>query len=133
MKRILAVIILMCLVASMCMAADVSLAWDPSATTSITGYKVYFGNAARTYRTPITIGKQTAYTVTGLSDGIYFFAVTAFDSSGNESDFSNEISTTITTISPPGGLKRTPIQRVTMNIDVPDDKQMALRVEFNDK
>ena len=77
------------------MAADVSLAWDPSVSPNISGYKVYVGNASRIYGTPITIGNQTTYTVTGLSNGTYYFAVTAFDADGNESDFSNEVSQTI--------------------------------------
>ncbi len=77
------------------MAADVSLAWDPSISPNIAGYKVYVGTSSRIYNAPITIGNQTAYTVTGLSNGTYYFAVTAFDSSGNESDYSNEVWTTI--------------------------------------
>jgi len=78
-------------------AADVSLAWDPSVSPNIAGYKVYIGNGSRNYGTQIVIGNQTAYTVTGLSGGTYYFAVTAFDFDGNESDFSNEIWTTIGT------------------------------------
>lgn len=73
-------------------AADVSLAWDASISTNIAGYKVYVGTGSRTYGAPRVIGNQTTYTVTGLGPGVYFFAVTAFDASGNESDFSNEVS-----------------------------------------
>jgi hypothetical protein len=72
--------------------ADVSLAWDPSISPNIAGYKVYVGNASRTYGSPITIGNQTTYTVMGLGPNTYYFAVTAFDVAGNESDFSNEVS-----------------------------------------
>jgi hypothetical protein len=77
------------------MAADISLAWDPSVTPGIVGYKVYYGHSSGVYGTPVTIGNQTTYTVTGLTSGTYYFAVTAFDASGNESDFSNEISQVI--------------------------------------
>jgi hypothetical protein len=38
--------------------------------------------------------------VTGLSAGTWYFAVTAYDIDGNESDFSNEVSTTINTSGP---------------------------------
>jgi hypothetical protein len=76
-------------------AANVSLAWDASTSTGITGYKVYVGTASKTYSSPITIGNLTTYTVTGLSAGTYYFAVTAITSSA-ESGFSNEVSTTIT-------------------------------------
>jgi len=77
------------------MAADVSLAWDPSISPNIYGYKVYVGSGSRNYGTPITIGNQTEHTVTGLAAGTYYFAVTAFDGDGNESDFSNEVFQTI--------------------------------------
>jgi hypothetical protein len=77
-------------------AADVSLAWDASLSPGITGYKVYVGTTSRTYGTPITIGNQTTYTITNLSAGTYYIAVTAYDASSNESGFSNEVTTTIT-------------------------------------
>jgi len=80
---------------SQAIAADVSLTWGPSISPDITGYNVYFGNSSRTYGTPISIGNQTAYTVSGLSAGTHYFAVTALDVDGNESDFSNEISQVI--------------------------------------
>jgi hypothetical protein len=76
-------------------AADISLAWDPSTSENIAGYKVYIGNSSRTYGTPITIGNQTTYTATSLADGTWYFAVTAFNAEGDESDFSNEVWTTI--------------------------------------
>ena len=76
-------------------AADVSLAWDHSISPGVVGYKIYIGRSSRTYWTPITIGYQTTYTVKGLGPGTYYFAATAFDADGNESDFSNEVSTVI--------------------------------------
>jgi type VI protein secretion system component Hcp len=76
-------------------AGDVSLAWNPSASDDVVGYKIYIGNSSGNYNDTITIGNQTSYTVTDLSDGTYSFAVTAFDATGNESGFSNEVSTTV--------------------------------------
>ena len=73
------------------------LAWNaPSTGATPSGYRVYYGTAPGTYQQPagsgINVGKNTSYTVTGLSYGTrYYFAVTAFDSSGNESLYSNEI------------------------------------------
>jgi hypothetical protein len=77
-------ILLFCLPAS---AADVSLAWDPSSSTGVVGYKVYKGIAAGVYETPITIGNQTGFTLTGLGPGTWYFTVTAIDAEGNESDY----------------------------------------------
>jgi hypothetical protein len=38
------------------------------------------------------VGNVAAYTLMGLSNGArYYFAVTAFDISGNESGYSNEV------------------------------------------
>ena len=73
-------------------AADISLAWDASISPNVSGYKIYSGTSSGNYGTPLTIGNQTTYTVSGLSTGTYYFAVTAFDADGNESDFSNEVS-----------------------------------------
>ena len=78
-------------------AADASLSWNPNTEPDLAGYKVYYGTASRTYGSPINVGNQTAFAVTGLSAGTYYFAVTAFDTSGNESVFSAEVSKAITT------------------------------------
>jgi|WetSurSiteA1Bulk_404760.scaffolds.fasta_scaffold53714_3 hypothetical protein len=95
-KFILCLAMLMTLTAATCVqAADVKLAWDHSITPTVTGYKVYMGSATGVYGTPITIGYVTTYTVPNVAPGKYFFAVTAFDAQGNESGYSNEVSTTI--------------------------------------
>ena len=72
-----------------------TLAWDPSTTaTNLSGYRLYYGTASGTYLQPygqgISVGNITTYTLMGLSNGTrYYFAVTAFDTSGNESGYSN--------------------------------------------
>lgn len=72
---------------------SVSLAWDPSPDASVTGYRLYYGVNSATYTNSMTVGNVTNATITGLKDQqIYFFAATAFDASGLESDFSNEAS-----------------------------------------
>jgi hypothetical protein len=73
-------------------AAQVSLAWDPNAETDLAGYKIYIGYAPRTYSWSIDAGKQTQGTVTGLEDGnTYYLALTAYNTGGSESGFSNEV------------------------------------------
>lgn len=73
-----------------------TLAWDPPATaTTLSGYRLYYGTAPGAYLQPygqgISVGNVTTYTLMGLSNGTrYYFAVTAFDQSGNESAYSNE-------------------------------------------
>lgn len=74
-------------------AATVTLAWDPSPDTNVSSYNIYYGGASGDYTNEISSGDVTNSVVSGLDEGAtYFFAATAVDSSGDESDFSNEIS-----------------------------------------
>ena len=75
-------------------AASAVLSWNPNAEADLAGYKVYYGTASRSYGAPIDVGNTTSHTVTGLSSTTYFFAVTAYDTSGNESGYSVEVSKT---------------------------------------
>jgi hypothetical protein len=77
------------------MAGDVVLQWDANTETDLAGYKVYYGTASGSYGTPVVVGLQTTYTVSGLAPGTYYFAVTAFNTSGAESGFSNQVSAVV--------------------------------------
>ena len=75
------------------MAGQIKIAWDPPASPGVTGYKVYYGTASRTYGAPLDAGNVTTYALTGLKAGrTYFIAVTAYDGLGGESIYSNEVS-----------------------------------------
>jgi hypothetical protein len=68
------------------------LAWDRSPDDSVTGYRVYYGTSPRNYTNSIVAGNILNTTISGLTSGMtYYFAVTAYDASGAESDFSNEV------------------------------------------
>lgn len=67
---------------------------DGTPLTDLAGYKVYYGTKPRTYTNSIVIGNVTKYTI-NLASGTYYFTVTAYDSTGLESTFSNEASKTI--------------------------------------
>ena len=84
-------------------AADISLAWDPNTESDLAGYKVYYGTSARQYSRfagfeeyTLLAGSvhQPSFTATGLPAGTYYFAVTAYNLSGYESDYSNELPVT---------------------------------------
>src|SRR5687768_2832591 len=76
--------------------ATVTLAWDPSAESSVSGYKVHYGLNSRTYPFVVDTGHATTQVISNLQDGItYYFAVTAYNVAGQESDFSAEIPYTI--------------------------------------
>lgn len=79
-----------------------TLTWDAPTTnadgtplTDLAGYKVYYGTTSGNYTEVIDAGNVTTYKVENLSPGTYYFTVTAYDTSGNESDYSNEVSKTI--------------------------------------
>jgi Fibronectin type III domain len=74
----------------------VRLEWNPVPEPNVTGYRVYYGTASGAYLQPLGQGlasTATNYTVTGLAGAHrYFFAVTATNSLGKESAYSNEVS-----------------------------------------
>ena len=62
-----------------------------TALTDLAGYKVYYGTASGVYGTPTDAGNVTTYSLTGLTKGTtYYVAVTAYDTSNNESVKSTE-------------------------------------------
>jgi hypothetical protein len=72
-----------------------TLAWKAVTGTTISGYKIYVGEAPLLYTRSITVGTVTSYSVNSLTVGrTYYFAVTAYNSAG-ESTLSNEVSKTI--------------------------------------
>ena len=89
----IAVFVIMGAAATGALAADVTLAWNPNAESDLVGYKIHYGTDNANYSVHIDVHNVTAYTVTGLKAGkTYFFAATAYDSSGNESGYSNPVS-----------------------------------------
>jgi fibronectin type 3 domain-containing protein len=78
-------------------AETVTLVWNTNSEPNISGYWVYVGTASRQYGKPIDVGKTNQYVVPKLQMGvIYYFAVTAKNTAALESNFSNEVSTTVT-------------------------------------
>jgi hypothetical protein len=77
-------------------SSTASLTWSPDTLTNLVGYKVYVGTSSGVYSSAVNVGNVTTYAVTNLGIGTtYYFAVSAFNSSGIESGFSNEVSKSI--------------------------------------
>lgn len=101
-------------------SASVTIAWDsPSAEANqacpqdLSGYRIYIGTAVGAYSVTQTVPvnalscqptgqtgscgaiETCSYTATGLARGTLHFAVTVYDSAGNESVFSNDVAHTI--------------------------------------
>lgn len=74
-----------------------TLRWNANTETDLAGYKVYRATSSGAYGAPIaTLGKTTSYTATNLSTSTtYYFVITAYDSVGNESSYSIEVSKSI--------------------------------------
>src|SRR2546423_8749087 len=73
-------------------AKAVILAWNPNVETNLAGYKLYYGGASRTYTNTTTLGLVTTSMILGLFSGTtYYFALTAYNLQGQESDFSSEV------------------------------------------
>jgi len=70
-----------------------TLTWDPNVESDLAGYKVYAGTASGTYGAPVDVGKVTTFEVINLASGqTYYFAVIAYNTSSQESGYSNEVS-----------------------------------------
>jgi len=65
---------------------------DGTPLSDLAGYKIYYGTSSGNYTQNRKVDNVTTYTVTNLTDGLtYYFAVKAFDTSLNESAYSNEV------------------------------------------
>jgi hypothetical protein len=74
------------------LVTQATLEWDPNNEPDLAGYKLYYGLASGSYETTIDVGNQTTYTITDLDVGeIYYIAATAYNTSGLESGYSNEV------------------------------------------
>ena len=73
-------------------ASSFVMQWDPVVESDIAGYKVYYSPDSSPLEgsVPVDVQKETAATVDGLDAGkSYNFAVTAYNTAGAESAFSN--------------------------------------------
>jgi hypothetical protein len=77
-------------------AQALSLEWDANVEPTIGGYRVYMGEASRSYTFASDVGNSTTAQLQNLPPGrTVYLAVTAYDTNGLESDFSDEITYTV--------------------------------------
>jgi len=132
MKKLWIVLMLLMLSVAPARAADVTLTWDAPTTnvdgsciTDHAGFKVYWGTSSGNYSDVNDLGDiactdtgtdagtgcgnlmQCSFVVPDLADGNWFFTVTSYDTTGNESDYAVECSKLIDSIkpSPPSGFR----------------------------
>ncbi len=114
-------------------ASDVTLVWNANSEPELAGYKLYYGIASRQYDKSIDVGNVITCTVSGLSAGTYYFALTAY-SSVEETGYSNEISVVIPpadTASPSIlGVATTAVTFSTATINWTTDEPADTQVEY---
>uniref|UniRef100_A0A6M3J749 Fibronectin type-III domain-containing protein n=1 Tax=viral metagenome TaxID=1070528 RepID=A0A6M3J749_9ZZZZ len=115
--RLIGMILLVLLTVSFAPAVEAGqaiLSWQAPTTnedgtplTDLAGYKVYYGKVSATYTIIKDIGNvltyaitenALTYTITGLGEGTWYFVVTAYNTIGTESAYSNEVSKVIKTV-----------------------------------
>ena len=79
-------------------SAFVTLAWEAPSTRAdgtpllnLAGYKLYEGSESRMYTSVTDVGDITLHTVEVFTEGPHYYAVTAYDTEGFESEFSDEV------------------------------------------
>jgi hypothetical protein len=86
-----AIIALGLVLPTLSLAGSATISWNPNAESDLSGYRIYYGTASRSYGPPMPVAKVTQHTLGNLADGkTYYFAVTAIDFAGNESGYSTE-------------------------------------------
>lgn len=125
-------------------AKTVSLQWDPNTEADLAGYKIYYktetnsfpfdGTGAAEGASPVDVIKQTTTSISGLDAGeTYFFTVTAYNTSGLESSYSNIV--TVAESLPPMAAISSPANNsavsgtVSINVDASDNVAVS-KVEY---
>ena len=102
-KRILATTLVLLVCIGAVYGWEGILTWNPPTTnedgsplTDLAGYTVYWGTTSGDYTDQTDVGNVEQFLSTLPNNGLtYYFAVTAYDTSGNESRFSEEVSRTM--------------------------------------
>src|ERR1700747_3214833 len=80
------------------LSGTATLSWNPVKTdssgktlTNVAGYKIYYGTSANAMHIVVVLKNpsQTTYVVKDLHPGTWYFAVSAYTTSGTEGSFSN--------------------------------------------
>ena len=90
-NKIMLIVIIM-LLPAIAFAATVQVNWNPNTEPDLAGYRIYVGTASGQYGEPVDVGNVTEHVmeITPQHGATYYFALTAYDTSGNESGYSAE-------------------------------------------
>ncbi len=133
MKRLFSILMvgMILLFATMaCAGTSVTLEWDANTETDLAGYKMYYkvgssggapydGTGATEGDSPIDVGNVTTFTFSNLLSGPYWFVVSAYDTEGLESDYSNEVTAILDSLAPSAPRNLIIKVKVTVSVEYP--------------
>lgn len=100
-----ALILTMFVLPAVVRAADSTFSWLPNTEEDLAGYKIHYGAESGVYTTVVdcglpetNAGGRVVYTIPDTPTENTFYAATAYDTAGQESNYSDEVSNN----SPPG-------------------------------
>ena len=125
----------------------INLSWSANPETDLAGYKVYYdtdsgypytGTGANEGSSEIDVGDVTSYQLSGLTNGVkYYVAITAYDTTGDESWYSNEVSATPHIIIPPPTVsietdkfEYSPSDTMTITIDITNPTEDSVMFQW---
>lgn len=121
--------------------ASIVVSWNANTESDLAGYKIYSRTQSGTYGTPADIGKNTSCQFNDVQTGTtYCFAISAYDTSGNESEKSAEVSVYVPvpdTTPPTGsitinsGSGATPSRAVTLTLSAADSGGTVAAMKFS--
>jgi hypothetical protein len=83
-------------------ASSITLSWetpvslvDGKPLADLSGFNIYYGKSPLDYSEMTDVGNVRTYTLQNMPTGTYYFAITAYDPAGNETDFSSEVNKTV--------------------------------------
>lgn len=82
--------------------AATTFVWQPNTETDLAGYRLYCNTIIKDTGLPPTINGEVTYPIKNVTtiDGVYTCHLTAYDTSGNESEASNIVNFTLDTAAP---------------------------------
>jgi len=111
MKKLITIIAVIFFAGTAFAQTNVTFKWSPNSESDLAGYRIYMSDQSGVYTQNDVIGDISCVPddepcctyVYEVEDGTWFFVATAYDTSFNESDYSNEVTDTFTTpdVQPP--------------------------------
>ncbi|HOJ13628.1 MAG TPA: fibronectin type III domain-containing protein [Deltaproteobacteria bacterium] len=124
-----------------CLAASLLVSWNANGEADLAGYKVYCSTQSGVYGQGVDVGNVTSYSIPSVQAGTtYYVAVSAYDTSNNESEKSAEVSASIPvsdTTPPTGsvvinaGAARTSSRTVTLTLSASDTQGAVTGMRFS--